>query len=111
MMVDWDQRWKDEECYFGFDMDVERCCQGGVDMISVWNVGELHCCWGCDVSDLGLGLVDFPTQSLGGSSNLGCMSQSVGHMVVWMNCSHNWLAPSHLQILLHSLLVEEFGLE
>ena len=48
-------------------------------MISVWNVGELHCCWGCDVSDLGLDLVDSPTQSLGDSSNQGCRSWSMGH--------------------------------
>ena len=52
---------------------------GDADMISVWNVGELHCCWGCDVSDLGLDLVHFPTQSLGGSSNQDYKFWSMDH--------------------------------
>ena len=97
MMVGWD--WMDEKGYFGFGMDVERCCYGGADMISVWNVGELHGCWGCDVSDLGLDLVDFPTQSLGDSSNQGCRFWSMDHGSAWVSFQCSWLVLAHPQPL------------
>ena len=53
--------------------------------------GSLFDGWGCGCCigwigmvcyDLGCGFVGFPTQNLGGSSNMGCMSWSWDHVVV-----------------------------
>ena len=90
--------YKSEGDHAGFDMGVEECGQVVVDMIFVMNVGGQHGCQDCDfdISDLGLGLVGFPTQSWGGSSILDCKFWSMDHDFALVNYQHSWLAPIHL---------------
>ena len=64
-------------------------------MMYFMSYGRVYGClfdgWGCECCvnlmdkvccGPGYGFVGFPAQDLGGSSNLGCMSWSWGHMVV-----------------------------